>query len=122
MNSATIYQHVHDRYSATARNTSASDHVQTVAQAFGYSAEDLASIPQDANLGLSCGNPLALTTLKEGEIVVDLGCGAGFDVFLAAKKLGNKGKAIGVDMNLVSTFVSSNKDMLTETSWDGRTC
>ncbi|KAF1952862.1 NAD(P)-binding protein, partial [Byssothecium circinans] len=76
-----------------------------VAQAFGYSTEDLSSIPVDANLGLSCGNPLALANLKEGETVVDLGCGAGFDCFLAARKVGEQGRVIGVDMN---------EDMLTK--------
>ncbi|OAL04619.1 arsenite methyltransferase [Phaeosphaeriaceae sp. SRC1lsM3a] len=99
MDSTTIYSHVHDRYSATARSDAAENHVKNVAQAFGYSAEELASIPSDSNLGLSCGNPLALASLREGETVVDLGCGAGFDVFLAAKKLGADGKAIGIDMN-----------------------
>jgi arsenite methyltransferase len=101
MDSTTIYNHVHSRYSATARTASTSDHAKTVAQAFGYSAEDLASIPNDSNLGLSCGNPLALANLRPGETVIDLGCGAGFDVFLAAKKLGEDGRAIGVDMNEV---------------------
>ncbi|KAH7406623.1 arsenite methyltransferase [Phaeosphaeria sp. MPI-PUGE-AT-0046c] len=99
MDSTSIYSHVHGRYSATARSGAVGDHVKNVAQAFGYSAEELASIPSDSNLGLSCGNPLALASLKQGETVVDLGCGAGFDVFLAAKKLGMTGKAIGVDMN-----------------------
>lgn len=99
MDSTTIYGHVHDRYSATARSDTVNDHVKAVAQAFGYSTEELASIPSDSNLGLSCGNPLALASLKEGETVVDLGCGAGFDVFLAANKLGQSGQAIGVDMN-----------------------
>jgi arsenite methyltransferase len=101
MDSTTIYSHVHSRYSATARNNATTDHVKIVAQAFGYSAEDLASIPSASNLGLSCGNPLALASLKQGETVVDLGCGAGFDVFLAARKLGEQGRAIGVDMNSV---------------------
>ena len=99
MNSEAIYNHVSERYSATARGDTATHHVKTVAEAFGYSAEELASIPNESNLGLSCGNPLALASLKEGETVVDLGCGAGFDVFLAVKKLGGTGKAIGVDMN-----------------------
>jgi arsenite methyltransferase len=102
MDSTTIYNHVHNRYSATARSYTVDDHVKAVAEAFGYSAEELASIPSDANLGLSCGNPLALASLEEGEIVVDLGCGAGFDVFLAANKLGEAGRAIGVDMNEVT--------------------
>ncbi|KAI9702730.1 MAG: hypothetical protein M1820_006114 [Bogoriella megaspora] len=71
----------------------------TIAQAFGYTEEELSSIPQEANLGLSCGNPLAIASLREGETVVDLGSGAGFDVFLAAEKVGLKGRAIGIDMN-----------------------
>jgi hypothetical protein len=103
MDSTTIYTHVHSRYSATARTASTTDHAKSVAQAFGYSAVDLASIPNDSNLGLSCGNPLALANLRPGETVIDLGCGAGFDVFLAAKKLGANGRAIGVDMNEVSS-------------------
>ncbi|KAH7067134.1 ubiE/COQ5 methyltransferase [Paraphoma chrysanthemicola] len=99
MDSATIYQHVSDRYSATARGETSTHHVETVAQAFGYSSKELASIPGESNLGLSCGNPLALANLQGTETVIDLGCGAGFDVFLAAKKLGKDGKVIGVDMN-----------------------
>jgi arsenite methyltransferase len=101
MDSTAIYHHVSERYSATARGDTSIRHVQTVARAFGYSAEDLASIPAGSNLGLSCGNPLALASLKEGETVVDLGCGAGFDVFLAAKRVGESGMAVGVDMNEV---------------------
>uniref|UniRef100_D8PLB1 Arsenite methyltransferase n=2 Tax=Schizophyllum commune (strain H4-8 / FGSC 9210) TaxID=578458 RepID=D8PLB1_SCHCM len=69
-----------------------------VAEAFGYSTEELSAIPSDANLGLSCGNPIATANLKEGETFVDLGSGAGIDVFLAARKVGERGKAIGVDM------------------------
>ncbi len=68
------------------------------AKLIGYTDEELQAIPQEANLGLSCGNPTALTTLKKGETVLDLGSGAGFDVFLAAAKVGPTGKAIGVDM------------------------
>ena len=64
----------------------------------GYSAEDLKSIPEDANLGLGCGNPAALAGLKKGETVLDLGSGAGIDCFLAAAKVGPSGRAIGVDM------------------------
>jgi len=70
-----------------------------IATAFGYTQEELKAIPERANLGLSCGNPVALANLKEGEVVVDLGSGAGFDVFVAAQKIGSHGKAIGVDMN-----------------------
>lgn len=72
-----------------------------MAAAFGYSKEDLANAPKESNLGLSCGNPFALARLQEGDIVVDLGSGAGFDVFQAARKVGSSGKAIGVDMNKV---------------------
>ncbi len=64
----------------------------------GYSAEELAAAPDGANLGLGCGNPQAIAGLKEGETVVDLGSGGGFDCFLAAKQVGDKGRVIGVDM------------------------
>jgi len=64
----------------------------------GYTDEELASVPEGANLGLGCGNPIALASLAEGETVLDLGSGAGFDCFLAADKVGKKGKVIGVDM------------------------
>ena len=72
--------------------------VRAVAEAFGYSPEELSSIPADANMGLSCGNPTATASLRPGEVVVDLGCGGGLDVFLAARKVGPEGKAIGLDM------------------------
>ena len=64
----------------------------------GYSLEELKSVPEGANLGLGCGNPVALASLKEGEVVLDLGAGAGLDAFLASNKVGKKGKVIGVDM------------------------
>jgi SAM-dependent methyltransferase/N-acetylglutamate synthase-like GNAT family acetyltransferase len=64
----------------------------------GYSLDDLAAAPDGANLGLGCGNPVALASLKEGEVVLDLGSGAGFDAFLAAKRVGAAGRVIGVDM------------------------
>jgi len=64
----------------------------------GYSEEEIESVPEGANLGLGCGNPVALASLKEGETVLDLGSGAGFDCFLAANKVGKNGKVIGVDM------------------------
>jgi SAM-dependent methyltransferase len=69
-----------------------------LALALGYSANDLAGIPEGANLGLSCGNPTALASLKPGETVLDLGSGAGFDIFIAASKVGATGQVIGVDM------------------------
>ncbi|CEJ93524.1 hypothetical protein VHEMI09105 [[Torrubiella] hemipterigena] len=98
MDSSTIYAQVSVRYSAAATDNNAT-HSNTVAKAFGYSEEELESIPKDSNLGLSCGNPLALATLREGETVLDFGSGAGFDVFLAAKRVGPTGIAIGIDMN-----------------------
>jgi len=64
----------------------------------GYSEEELRNIPEAANMGLGCGNPVALASLKEGETVLDLGSGGGVDVFLAAQKVGPKGRVIGVDM------------------------
>ena len=72
--------------------------VRAVAEAFGYSPEELSSIPAEANMGLSCGNPTATANLREGETVVDLGSGGGLDVFLAAAKVGPSGRAIGIDM------------------------
>jgi len=68
------------------------------AKSIGYSEEELKAIPDEANLALSCGNPTALAGLKEGEVVLDLGSGAGFDCFLAATRVGPNGKVIGVDM------------------------
>jgi len=71
---------------------------EEIGQRIGYSQDDLQSIPEGANLGLGCGNPLAFASLKEGDTVVDLGSGAGFDCFLAAQRVGDKGKVIGIDM------------------------
>ncbi len=71
---------------------------QTLSKAIGYTDEELKSVPEDSNLGLGCGNPIALASLVEGETVLDLGSGAGFDCFLAANKVGKTGKIIGVDM------------------------
>ncbi len=70
----------------------------TVGKAIGYSEQDLESAPEGANLGLGCGNPLAFALLEPGNVVVDLGSGAGFDCFLAARKVGPEGRVIGVDM------------------------
>jgi SAM-dependent methyltransferase len=69
-----------------------------VAQSIGYTLEELSTLPEGANLGLSCGNPTALASLNPGEVVLDLGSGAGLDVFLAGQKVGPTGRAIGVDM------------------------
>jgi arsenite methyltransferase len=72
--------------------------VSDVSLAVGYKKEDLDSVPEGANLGLGCGNPTALASLKKGETVLDLGAGAGFDCFLAANIVGVDGQVIGVDM------------------------
>lgn len=91
---------VRDQYAQAARSGLSSQHagVRAVAEAFGYSAAELSSIPAEANLGLSCGNPTAFASLKPGEVVVDLGSGGGLDVFLAAQRVGPTGRAIGIDM------------------------
>lgn len=72
--------------------------VTAYAQQLGYSEEELTHIPEDANLGLSCGNPTAMAKLQPGEVVLDLGAGAGMDAFLAAKRVTHTGRVIGVDM------------------------
>jgi len=69
-----------------------------ISKKIGYTEEELVSIPESANLSLGCGNPVALASLKEGETVLDLGSGVGLDCFLAANKVGEKGRVIGVDM------------------------
>jgi ubiquinone/menaquinone biosynthesis C-methylase UbiE len=69
-----------------------------LAKYVGYSAQELVALPEGANMGLSCGNPNALAALRPGEVVLDLGSGGGFDVFIAARKVGANGRAIGVDM------------------------
>ena len=74
------------------------DVAQDISRKIGYTEEELKNAPEGANLGLGCGNPVALASLKEGETVLDLGSGAGFDSFLAAQKVGDKGRVIGVDM------------------------
>jgi SAM-dependent methyltransferase len=72
--------------------------VEGKAREMGYSAGELAAVPEGANLGLGCGNPQAIAAMRPGEVVVDLGSGAGFDCFLAARKVGTSGRVIGVDM------------------------
>ncbi len=95
-----VEQAVRSRYGSVAVSDLSSEvpGVKAVAEAFGYTPEQLASIPAEANMGLSCGNPTATANLREGEVVVDLGSGGGLDVFLAAQKVGPSGKAIGIDM------------------------
>ncbi|KZT19124.1 S-adenosyl-L-methionine-dependent methyltransferase [Neolentinus lepideus HHB14362 ss-1] len=94
-----LLEAVHDAYSAKAREGVDVKYANTVASAFGYTAEELRSIPLEANLGLSCGNPVASATIKQGEYVLDLGSGGGIDVLLAASKVGRTGQAIGLDMS-----------------------
>jgi SAM-dependent methyltransferase len=98
--SETIRKAVQERYASLAQSglSSGTEGVRAVAEAFGYTPEELASIPAEANMGVSCGNPTAFASLKPGEVVVDLGCGGGLDVFLAAQTVGPTGKAIGIDM------------------------
>ncbi len=95
-----IVDQVRDRYAAVAASDLSSHHagVRAVAEAFGYAPEELAAVPAESNMGLSCGNPTATANLRPGETVVDLGCGGGLDVLLAAGKVGPTGKAIGIDM------------------------
>ncbi len=91
---------VRSKYGAVAESSLSSDHagVKAVAEAFGYTPEELTSIPAAANMGLSCGNPTATAHIRRGEVVVDLGSGGGLDVFLAAKMVEPEGRAIGIDM------------------------
>jgi ubiquinone/menaquinone biosynthesis C-methylase UbiE len=100
MNERTMTDDVRDQYAEVARGQLSNDStaVRSIASAFGYSAEQLNQLPAEANMGLSCGNPLALAAIREGEVVVDLGCGGGMDVFLAARLVGSSGRAIGIDM------------------------
>jgi arsenite methyltransferase len=96
--SATIREEVRRRYGTTARGESSScgDEccTSTSADRLGYSADQAAIAPEAANLGLGCGNPLAIASLREGQVVLDLGSGAGFDCFLAARAVGPSGKVI----------------------------
>lgn len=95
-----IEQIVQEKYGAVATRGLSSEQqgVKAIAEAFGYTADQLASIPAEANMGLSCGNPTAFASLRVGETVVDLGSGGGLDVLLAADKVGPTGNAIGIDM------------------------
>ncbi len=104
----TIRAKVRDGYGAIARQGGSccgpaksccgTGNADALAAGVGYAADDLASLPEGANMGLSCGNPTAMAALKPGEVVLDLGSGGGFDVFIAAQKVGPEGRAIGVDM------------------------
>lgn len=101
MSDASIKEAVKKTYGAYARSSLSSldAGARRVAEAFGYSSAELNAIPAEANMGLSCGNPTALASLRAGEVVVDLGSGGGLDVFLAAPKVGPTGRVIGIDMS-----------------------
>jgi SAM-dependent methyltransferase len=108
MEKSRIRKHVRDTYAGIAReggsccapkaSCCAETPADTSSRKIGYSEEELKAVPQGANLGLGCGNPIALASLKEGETVLDLGSGAGFDCFLASRAVGPEGNVIGVDM------------------------
>jgi arsenite methyltransferase len=109
MTKESIRKHVRETYAQVAKEHSSccgpassccgsSRSAKSIAENMGYSGEDLAAVPVDANLGLGCGNPVAFSFLEVGETVLDLGSGAGFDCFLAAQKVGATGRVIGVDM------------------------
>jgi arsenite methyltransferase len=95
-----VLDSVRSKYGSVAESSLSNDHagVKALAEAFGYSAEELNSIPAAANMGLSCGNPTATAHIRAGGVVVDLGSGGGLDVFLASKMVGPSGRAIGIDM------------------------
>jgi len=97
-----IRQEVRDGYAKIAGNKGSccgpKVSAEEMAKGIGYLEDELACIPEDSNMGLSCGNPTAIANLKYGQVVLDLGSGGGFDVFIAARKVGPSGKIIGVDM------------------------
>jgi len=74
------------------------DQAKKISKKVGYSDSEINAVPEGANLGFGCGNPVAIASLKEGDVVLDLGSGAGFDAFLSAQRVGNTGRIIGVDM------------------------
>lgn len=110
MKEENIKKVVRDNYAKVARNeksccsgaSSCSDNTtilsEDISRRIGYSEKEIGAVPEGANMGLGCGNPVALASLKKGETVLDLGSGGGFDCFLAAKRVGENGKIIGVDM------------------------
>lgn len=104
-----VRQHIRDRYAGIAKSGGSCGCGSSCCSPdtllnpdasvqIGYSKEELAAVPAGANMGLGCGNPQAIAALQPGETVVDLGCGGGFDCFLAARRVGKKGQVIGVDM------------------------
>ena len=93
---------------------------QDLAKKIGYTEEELAVLPDSANMGLSCGNPTALAELQPGEVVLDLGSGGGFDVFIAGRKVGSEGRAIGVDMTpeMLAKARRNTRTYRDQTGWD----
>ncbi len=110
MNSELIKLNVRETYKDIATDKNKLENTEAITLSLGYSPEDLESAPEDINLGLSCGNPLEYAELKEGETVLDLGSGAGFDCYLAMKEVGDTGKVIGVDM-LVEMLARARKSL-----------
>lgn len=110
MNEKTIRKGVRERYARIASDNApccgkpatsskqAKNRSEKISRDIGYTMADIEAVPEGANMGLGCGNPIALASLKEGETVLDLGSGGGFDCFLAARKVGKTGRVIGVDM------------------------
>jgi SAM-dependent methyltransferase len=109
MKESGIRKYVRDRYAGIAReggsccapkaSCCAGSPADALSRKIGYSEEELKAVPDGANLGLGCGNPIALASLGKGETVLDLGSGAGFDCFLAARAVGLEGRVIGVDIH-----------------------
>ena len=114
--SETVRHEVRQRYGATARGESTCGDeccTSTSSDALGYAAADSTIAPEGSNLGLGCGNPLAIASLQPGQTVLDLGSGAGFDCFLAANAVGPSGRVIGVDMThemLAKARANAQKD------------
>ncbi len=109
MDNETLKSKVRDTYKDVVLNDTI-DNKDGIALSLGYSPEDLNSAPDGINLGLSCGNPIEYAELKEGETVLDLGSGAGFDCYLAMKEVGDSRKVIGVDM-LVEMIEKARRDL-----------
>ncbi|PCI34793.1 MAG: arsenite S-adenosylmethyltransferase [Flavobacteriaceae bacterium] len=88
--------------------TSCCNNLTSISESLGYSSEEYENVPEGANMGIGCGNPQAIASLKKGEVVLDLGSGAGFDCFLAAKSVGETGKVIGIDMTIEMVLKARN--------------
>ncbi|KAJ7695358.1 S-adenosyl-L-methionine-dependent methyltransferase [Mycena rosella] len=99
MDDTFLLKTVNEAYSSVAKTGATAGYATAVARSFGYTVEQLDSIPLESHLGLGCGNPTVTVTLKPGETVLDLGSGGGIDIFLAASKIGADGQAIGLDMS-----------------------